>query len=63
MGAKGKIKNAGYNIRRAGYWLAENGSLIPVTLIQIPCGQGITVGGNRRQIGRRIREFARTVAG
>jgi len=60
--AKKTIKAAGYRISDAGHWKDARGALIPVTLIQRFCGDGITTGGNRRQVGRRIKAFARTIS-
>jgi hypothetical protein len=61
MKAKQAIKAAGYKITNAGYWRKKDGGLTPVTLIQIPYGGGITIGGDRRQVGREIKRFARSL--
>jgi hypothetical protein len=61
MKAKQAIKAAGYKITNAGHWIKEDGTLVPVTLIQIPYGGGITIGGDRRQVGRKIKRFARSL--
>ena len=56
--AKKIIRDADYSITPAGHWVGANDEKIPVLLINRQYFGGISIGGNRRQLGRQIRGFA-----
>jgi hypothetical protein len=60
--AKKIIRAAGYTIQPAGFW-ADESNKIPVLRINKQYEGGISIGGNRRQLGRQIKRFANYLTG
>lgn len=62
MNAKKIIRAAGYTIEPAGFW-ADESNKVPVLLINKKYWDGVSIGGNRRQLGRQIKRFANYLKG
>lgn len=51
------LAKKGYKVSSAGHWVKDDGTLVPVTLIQ-SLRDGITVGGCKRKVKRHLRRLA-----
>ena len=59
MKAINTLKASGWKVSKAGNRFCADGRSRPCLLIQNALGLGLTIGGDKRQIGRQMREIAR----